>query len=159
MLAQSHVPSGMKRRGTKPGASVGFSWYVYYISQRISCFDRHRGDDESTFPCRWAALESIEYMRCNSKSDVWSFGVTMWEIFTRCEKPYGRKTNHQIIESLKRGARLPGYTEDREEINAKAYVVMKKCWLKEPDQRPTFKELKEDLENLFLYHQKYSSKA
>merc|ERR1719383_502274 len=73
--------------------------------------DYYRGDQDSTFPCRWAALECIEFLICTTKSDVWSFGVVMWEIFARCERPYHDMQTGDIVDALKRGERLKKYTK------------------------------------------------
>lgn len=89
-------------------------------------------------PVRWTALEVILYKRCTSKSDVWSFGVLLYEIWTHGMKPYGDWNNATVVDELERGFRLAIPLGCPETV----YTVMKKCWDVEPLNRPTFASLK-----------------
>jgi len=88
------------------------------------------------------ALESLKYLSFSTSSDVWSFGVTIWEIFSLGEVPYpGYTWNLQFIEELEIGLRMsrPKYASNL------IYVLMSHCWHKVPEKRPTFSVLKERL--------------
>lgn len=88
-------------------------------------------------PLRWMAIEAIENKQCNSKSDVWSFGVVLWEIGTLGAHPYKELQNEAIYTSLKSGVRL-----NRPEIcTDELYSLMQRCWCENPDERPTFSEI------------------
>ncbi|XP_044755246.1 mast/stem cell growth factor receptor Kit-like [Coccinella septempunctata] len=92
-------------------------------------------------PVRWMAPESIEKFTCTSRSDVWSFGVVLWEIGTLGAFPYDSISNDCILEyllySLKKGIRLM-----RPEISTdELYSLMLKCWSMDPQNRPSFQEI------------------
>ena len=90
------------------------------------------------WPVRWYAPESVNYGKFSSKSDVWSFGVTLWEMFSFGEQPYSGKDGTQVREFVERGGRLPKPRECPDKI----YRKMKECWLIDPGKRPSFAKLK-----------------
>lgn len=103
----------------------------------------HRNDGPQ--PLRWMAPESIEKFTCTSKSDVWSFGVVLWEIGTLGAFPYDSISNDCILEyllySLKREIRLM-----RPEIcTDELYSLMLKCWSLKPEERPSFQQIVDHL--------------
>nr|CAI5867229.1 unnamed protein product [Callosobruchus analis] len=88
-------------------------------------------------PLRWKALEFLEQFKDDSKSDVWAYGVVLWEIGTLGAFPYGDISNESILPYLQSGKRLSKpitCTDD-------SYQVMLSCWEREPCKRPTFFEL------------------
>jgi len=86
-------------------------------------------------PVKWYALESLLDRRFTTKSDVWSFGVTMWEILSYGGEPYENYTTFELhVEFLKEGNRL--LCPDK--CPQKVYDVMKSCWSKDPIDRPSF---------------------
>jgi len=92
------------------------------------------------WPVKWYAPESTLYGTFSSASDVWSYGVTLWEIFTLGEMPYGDMSGQEVLEMLdQKGERLakPAHCPDD------VYKVMLQCWQYEPSQRPTFRRLHE----------------
>ena len=91
-------------------------------------------------PIRWMATECF-YGKFSAKTDVWAFGVTMWEIFTLAkEQPYNHLQDMEVVEDAIKG-------QDRTLLKQPAkcpqdvYDVMKACWVYDPAQRPTFDEL------------------
>ncbi|XP_018571411.1 fibroblast growth factor receptor 3 [Anoplophora glabripennis] len=91
-------------------------------------------------PLRWMAIEAIEQFKTDSKSDVWSFGVLLWEIGTLGAFPYENIPNDLILQALKSGARL-----SRPEIcTDDLYTLMRRCWIENPKDRPTFADIVED---------------
>mgnify|MGYP005984868875 CR=1 FL=1 len=93
-------------------------------------------------PLRWMAIEAIVEQKYDSKSDVWSFGVVLWEIGTLGAFPYDQVPDSFIQQFLQLGRRL-----DRPEIcTNELYSVMQQCWSLDPEQRPTFRELVEALD-------------
>lgn len=88
-------------------------------------------------PLRWLSPEAIKSGHYSEKSDVWSFGVTMWEIFSGGKKPYADLDNKEVQESVCSDVRLPTLVECPKHVTA----VMERCWLVDISQRPTFEEL------------------
>ncbi|CAG0896849.1 unnamed protein product [Cyprideis torosa] len=86
------------------------------------------------WPIKWYAPESISFGTFSLKSDVWSFGVTLWEMLTYGREPYGNMKGGQVIELVERGHRLgkpPGCSQN-------TYEIMAKCWAYKPENRPSF---------------------
>uniref|UniRef100_UPI00089DBC12 receptor tyrosine-protein kinase erbB-4 n=1 Tax=Ciona intestinalis TaxID=7719 RepID=UPI00089DBC12 len=102
-------------------------------------------------PIKWLALESIQHRIFTQKSDVWSFGVTMWELMTFGKKPYESVPAREVHTLLERGERLPQPYICTIDI----YMLLIKCWTVDAEARPTFKELTEELSKLARDPQRY----
>ncbi|NWY98127.1 FRK kinase, partial [Loxia curvirostra] len=100
---------------------------------------------ETKLPVKWTAPEAIRYNRFSIKSDVWSFGILLFEIITYGQMPYHGMLGHQVIQLLDSGYRLP----QPETCPEPLYRMMEQCWSTEPDERPTFESLSDQLENYF----------
>ncbi|NXT52635.1 BMX kinase, partial [Pluvianellus socialis] len=89
------------------------------------------------FPVKWSAPEVFHYTRFSSKSDVWAFGILMWEVFTLGKQPYELYDNMQVIEKVSQGYRLyrPQLVSDI------IYQMMYNCWHELPEKRPAFYQL------------------
>lgn len=95
-------------------------------------------------PIKWLAIESLTNRIFNSSTDVWSFGVFMWELFTLMEVPYAELTDDNLLGRLKSGYRLPRPRY----ANRALYDIIVRCWIKDPRQRPRFDELAQQLRAL-----------
>ncbi|XP_022787755.1 angiopoietin-1 receptor-like [Stylophora pistillata] len=104
------------------------------------------GEYENTsggmLPVRWMALESLEDYTYNTKTDVWSFGVLLWEIQSGGKMPYSGLSGMEIIEFLKTGQILTKPDGCPTEI----YDIMRSCWSLDPTKRSSFSELLQSLE-------------
>uniref|UniRef100_A0A8C0BUV5 Tyrosine-protein kinase n=1 Tax=Buteo japonicus TaxID=224669 RepID=A0A8C0BUV5_9AVES len=91
----------------------------------------------SKFPLKWSAPEVFHYTKFSSKSDVWAFGILMWEVFTLGKQPYELYDNVQVIEKVSQGYRLyrPQLASDI------IYQIMYNCWHELPEKRPAFYQL------------------
>ncbi|KAI6218058.1 Tyrosine-protein kinase [Aphelenchoides besseyi] len=87
------------------------------------------------FPIKWTAPEAAACGNFTVKSDVWSFGILLYEIFTKGHTPYVGMQNRQVLEEVDRGYRMP---IPRECPPAVYHDAMLKCWQRNPEQRPTF---------------------
>ncbi|CAP35165.2 Protein CBG17535 [Caenorhabditis briggsae] len=87
-----------------------------------------------TLPVRWMAPESVQTYKFTEKTDVWSYGITLYEIFTLGNRPYAQVPNEQLEEFLRSGMR----NEQPEYCHDDLYALMKNCWHKSPDVRPNF---------------------
>ncbi|TKS92748.1 Activated CDC42 kinase 1 [Collichthys lucidus] len=89
-------------------------------------------------PFAWCAPESLRVGSFSHLSDVWMFGVTLWEMFTYCEEPWFGLSGRQILWRVEReGERLEKPPDCPQEL----YAVMRKCWACNPSDRPTFAQL------------------
>uniref|UniRef100_H3CAC1 Tyrosine-protein kinase receptor TYRO3 n=1 Tax=Tetraodon nigroviridis TaxID=99883 RepID=H3CAC1_TETNG len=114
------------------------------LSKKIYSGDYYRQGSVSKLPVKWIALESLADNVYTTQSDVWAFGVTMWEIVTRGQTPYPGVENSEIYEFLIRGERLKKPAECRDDI----YELMHGCWSPVPRCRPSFQQLVLQLELL-----------
>jgi serine/threonine protein kinase len=116
--------------------------------------ENEQNDDESgggyyyrsqsgIFPVRWSAPESMESLRFTSASDVWSYGILMYECISDAQKPYPElKTNDLVISAVSRGHRMRRH----ESCDPHLYEMMLLCWRADPTDRPTFKQVAAYLE-------------
>ncbi|XP_001372007.3 tyrosine-protein kinase receptor UFO isoform X1 [Monodelphis domestica] len=112
------------------------------LSKKIYNGDYYRQGRIAKMPVKWIAIESLADRVYTSKSDVWSFGVTMWEIATRGQTPYPGVENSEIYDYLRQGHRLKQPLDCLDGL----YELMSRCWSLSPRDRPTFAELREELE-------------
>ncbi|XP_023656564.2 cytoplasmic tyrosine-protein kinase BMX isoform X2 [Paramormyrops kingsleyae] len=104
--------------------------------------DQYTSSAGTTFPVRWSAPEVLSYTRFSSKSDVWAFGVLMWEVYTLGKQPYEPHDNKQVAENVMRGCRL-----HRPQLaSEKLHCLISSCWYQNPEDRPPFHQIFEDLQ-------------
>lgn len=82
-------------------------------------------------PIRWMPPESVMYRKFTVESDIWSFGVVLWEIFTYGKQPWYELANHEVIEAVSDGKIL----SKPEECPDAVYEIMLKCWKSPPSER------------------------
>ncbi|XP_075430253.1 macrophage-stimulating protein receptor-like isoform X2 [Ascaphus truei] len=102
---------------------------------------RHKN---TRLPVKWMALESLQTQKFTTKSDVWSFGVLLWELMTRGAPPYPDVDPYDITRYLFRGRRLP----QPEYCPDPLYSLMLLCWSQRPEERPSFIQLVSDMEGI-----------
>ncbi|XP_015917953.1 focal adhesion kinase 1 [Parasteatoda tepidariorum] len=95
-------------------------------------------------PIKWMAPESINFRRFTTASDVWMFGVCMWEILMFGVKPFQGVRNNDVIVKIENGERLPLPPN----CPPRLYSLMSQCWSYEPSKRPSFKEMKHVLREI-----------
>uniref|UniRef100_A0A3Q4BZ67 receptor protein-tyrosine kinase n=1 Tax=Mola mola TaxID=94237 RepID=A0A3Q4BZ67_MOLML len=88
-------------------------------------------------PIRWTAPEAIAYRKFTSASDVWSYGIVMWEVMSYGERPYWEMSNQDVIKAVEESYRLPGPMDCPEAL----YHLMMDCWQRERTNRPKFDEI------------------
>jgi len=99
---------------------------------------------QSQFPVKWSPPEVIRYFQFSSKSDVWSFGVAMWEIFEAGTVPYPGMTNKETTEFVLGGGRMIKPKACPPEV----YEIMRKCWEEKPENRPSFKNIFDSMKEI-----------
>ncbi|KAI1892837.1 hypothetical protein AGOR_G00137640 [Albula goreensis] len=96
-------------------------------------------------PVRWTAPEAAIHQRFSVKSDVWSFGVLLYEMMSRGKMPYDGKSNKEVLEILTSGYRLPCPSRCPPNI----YHIMMECWHTDSAKRPSFHALHNQLDNIY----------
>uniref|UniRef100_A0A8D3BIT8 Ephrin type-A receptor 6 n=1 Tax=Scophthalmus maximus TaxID=52904 RepID=A0A8D3BIT8_SCOMX len=97
-------------------------------------------------PIRWTAPEAIAYGKFSSASDVWSYGIVMWEVMSYGERPYWEMSNQDVILSIEEGYRLPAPMG----CPVTLHQLMLHCWQKESSQRPRFSDVLSFLDKLII---------
>uniref|UniRef100_A0A671PLA1 receptor protein-tyrosine kinase n=1 Tax=Sinocyclocheilus anshuiensis TaxID=1608454 RepID=A0A671PLA1_9TELE len=95
-------------------------------------------------PIRWTAPEAIAYRKFTSASDVWSYGIVMWEVMSYGERPYWEMSNQDVIKAVEENYRLPGPMD----CPTALYHLMMDCWQKDRNSRPKFEEIVSLLDKL-----------
>ncbi|XP_066299172.1 uncharacterized protein [Branchiostoma lanceolatum] len=108
---------------------------------------------KSKLPLRWMAYESLFYSVYTTQSDVWSFGVLLWEIMTMGHLPYEGMKGKQMMDIIKDGGRLEKPLHCPDEL----FALMEDCWKTLSEDRPTFPQLKINLERIIQSHKTYAS--
>ncbi|KAK7884746.1 hypothetical protein WMY93_027869 [Mugilogobius chulae] len=88
-------------------------------------------------PIRWTAPEAIAYRKFTSASDVWSFGIVMWEVMAFGERPYWDMSNHEVMKAINEAFRLPAPMD----CPSAVYQLMLQCWLQDRSKRPKFGDI------------------
>ncbi|CAM4626507.1 megakaryocyte-associated tyrosine-protein kinase isoform X1 [Lepidochelys kempii] len=101
-----------------------------------------KGTDATKLPVKWTAPEALKHNKFSAKSDVWSYGILLWEVFSYGRAPYSKMTLKEVTEMVEKGYRM----EAPEECPPSLYTLMKTCWEIEPGKRPSFKKLTEKLQ-------------
>ncbi|XP_064013834.1 tyrosine-protein kinase Fes/Fps isoform X2 [Pogoniulus pusillus] len=117
---------------------------------KISDFGMSREEEDGIYastggmkqiPVKWTAPEALNYGRYSSESDVWSFGILLWEAFSLGAVPYTNLSNQQTREAVEQGVRLDPPEQCPEEV----YRLMQRCWEYDPRKRPSFSTIHQDL--------------
>uniref|UniRef100_A0A8C7PWE2 receptor protein-tyrosine kinase n=1 Tax=Oncorhynchus mykiss TaxID=8022 RepID=A0A8C7PWE2_ONCMY len=95
-------------------------------------------------PIRWTAPEAIAYRKFTSASDVWSFGIVMWEVMAFGERPYWDMSNHEVMKAINEAFRLPAPMD----CPSTVYQLMLQCWLQDRSKRPRFPDIVNILDKL-----------
>ncbi|XP_057355116.1 tyrosine-protein kinase ABL1 isoform X4 [Manis pentadactyla] len=107
--------------------------------------DTYTAHAGAKFPIKWTAPESLAYNKFSIKSDVWAFGVLLWEIATYGMSPYPGIDLSQVYELLEKDYRM----ERPEGCPEKVYGLMRACWQWNPSDRPSFAEIHQAFETMF----------
>ncbi|XP_071577485.1 tyrosine-protein kinase Fer isoform X2 [Temnothorax nylanderi] len=123
----------------------------YECIVKISDFGMSREEEEyivsdgmKQIPIKWTAPEALNFGKYTSLCDVWSYGILIWEIFSKGGNPYSGMSNSQAREKIDAGYRMPAPDGTPEEI----YRLMLRCWDYEPEKRPHFEQIYTVVETL-----------
>jgi len=121
------------------------------FSRDIMIDNIYERKSEGRLPIRWMAPESLYDNIYTTKTDVWSYGVLMWEIATLGSTPYPGMSGSEVMKRVKEGHRL----EKPEHCDREIFNMMFYCWDKDPAERPSFTQLVKDLEGLLTKETDY----
>ncbi|XP_066577676.1 high affinity nerve growth factor receptor isoform X2 [Amia ocellicauda] len=107
------------------------------MSRDIYSTDYYRVGGRTMLPIRWMPPESIMYRKFTTESDIWSFGVVLWEIFTYGKQPWYQLSNSEAIECITQGRELERPRTCPKEV----HLIMQGCWQREPQQRLNIKDI------------------
>ncbi|XP_038056082.1 tyrosine kinase receptor Cad96Ca-like [Patiria miniata] len=112
----------------------------------------YQRESQGPLPMRWMALESLIDDVYTIESDVWSFGILIWEIVTLGARPYPHiMTSKDMVRQLRKGYRMSKPTNCKKQL----YSIMRSCWHTNPKARPTFQDVVESLEALLSEEMEY----
>ncbi|XP_036384619.1 tyrosine-protein kinase SYK isoform X2 [Megalops cyprinoides] len=94
----------------------------------------YKAKGHGKWPVKWYAPECMNFFKFSCKSDVWSFGVLMWEAYSLGQKPYKGMKGNEVIQMIENGERMSAPPNCPPEM----YELMKTCWTYKPDERPAF---------------------
>ncbi len=113
------------------------------LTQSVEEAESKAQDGSSTkFAIKWTAPEAFLHNKFSVKSDIWSFGILLYEIITCGRFPYAGMTNEEVMRKLEQDYRMP----QPKECSYTYYNIMLKCWREEPENRPSFEALQWELE-------------
>ncbi|CAH0732011.1 unnamed protein product, partial [Brenthis ino] len=114
------------------------------LAKDVHSNDYYRKKTEGRLPVRWMAPESLYHKVFTTQTDVWSFGVLLWEIMTLGGTPYPTVPGQYMYQHLSAGHRM----EKPPCCSLEIYMLMRECWSFSPGDRPSFTELVEDLDKI-----------
>ncbi|XP_052054740.1 fibroblast growth factor receptor 3 isoform X1 [Apodemus sylvaticus] len=114
------------------------------LARDVHNLDYYKKTTNGRLPVKWMAPEALFDRVYTHQSDVWSFGVLLWEIFTLGGSPYPGIPVEELFKLLKEGHRMDKPANCTHDL----YMIMRECWHAVPSQRPTFKQLVEDLDRI-----------
>ncbi|XP_032069209.1 tyrosine-protein kinase SYK isoform X3 [Thamnophis elegans] len=115
------------------------------LSKALGSNDYYKAEHHGKWPVKWYAPECMNFFKFSSKSDVWSFGVLMWETFSYGQKPYKGMKGIDVAQMIERGERL----ECPVGCSSDIYELMKLCWTYKVDDRPSFFTVELKLRNYY----------
>ncbi|XP_060515844.1 fibroblast growth factor receptor homolog 1-like isoform X2 [Cylas formicarius] len=115
------------------------------LARDINCHDYYRKTTDGRLPVKWMAPEALFHRLYTTQSDVWSYGILLWEIMTLGGTPYPSVPNvEKLYQLLRNGHRM----EKPPCCSLEIYMLMRECWNYQPRERPVFSELVEDLDRI-----------
>ncbi|XP_019853335.1 PREDICTED: epidermal growth factor receptor-like [Amphimedon queenslandica] len=121
------------------------------LTRFIEPDESHYEAPGSKLPVRWLPPESIQQRIFTHKTDVWSFGVTVWEILTFGESPFKGKSVFELLKLLEKGDRL----KQPKTCTLEFYKTLQNCWELEPERRPSFEDLVYQFNTMMMSPKKY----
>lgn len=118
------------------------------LARDVHAQDYYRKMGDGRLPVKWMAPETLFQRRYTTQSDVWSFGILLWEIMTLGASPYPSVPSiEKLFQLLREGHRM----ECPANCPIDIYIIMRDCWNADPASRPTFARLTDDFDRILTY--------
>ncbi|GLH15030.1 Tyrosine-protein kinase transmembrane receptor Ror [Gryllus bimaculatus] len=137
LSSHHYVHRDLAARNCLVGDNLTVKISDFGLSRDIYSSDYYRVQSKSLLPVRWMPPESILYGKFTTESDVWSFGVVLWEIYSYGLQPYYGYSNQEVIDMIRSRQLLPC----PEDCPSGLYSLMIECWHEIPNRRPQFPEI------------------
>ncbi|XP_033737109.1 muscle, skeletal receptor tyrosine protein kinase-like isoform X2 [Pecten maximus] len=134
---RGYVHRDLATRNCLVGENLTVKIADFGLARSVHTIDYYKGSEHDAIPIRWMPLESILYNKFTAESDVWSFGVLIWEIFSFALQPYYGMTHEEVIKFIKDGKMLACPENTPKQV----YDLMRLCWSRKPMHRPPFPTL------------------
>ncbi|KAF2367140.1 Serine-threonine/tyrosine-protein kinase catalytic domain [Trinorchestia longiramus] len=144
LASQHYVHRDLAARNCLVGANMIVKIGDFGMSRDIYMSDYYTFGCQTMLPIRWMPPESILYRRFTVDSDVWSFGVLLWEVFTGGQQPWYGYSNQEVITKITACLMLPCPEKCPDDL----YAIMKKCWSKNPSERPSMAAIHQSILSL-----------
>ncbi|XP_012287594.1 tyrosine-protein kinase transmembrane receptor Ror isoform X2 [Orussus abietinus] len=145
LAGHHYVHRDLAARNCLVGDSLTVKISDFGLSRDIYSSDYYRVQSKSLLPVRWMPPESILYGKFTTESDVWSFGVVLWEIYSYGLQPYYGYNNQEVIDMIRSRQLLPC----PEDCPTMIYSLMIECWHEVANRRPQFPEIHHRLHNWY----------
>ncbi|CAH0386476.1 unnamed protein product, partial [Bemisia tabaci] len=137
LCSHHYVHRDLAARNCLVGENLTVKISDFGLSRDIYSSDYYRVQSKSLLPVRWMPPESILYGKFTTESDVWSYGVVLWEVYSYGLQPYYGYSNQEVIEMIRSRQLLPC----PEDCPSRMYSLMMECWHEAPIRRPHFPEI------------------
>ncbi|XP_067144566.1 NT-3 growth factor receptor-like isoform X2 [Centruroides vittatus] len=131
LASQHFVHRDLATRNCLVGENLVVKIGDFGMSRDVYSTDYYRVGRHTMLPVRWMPPESILYRKFTVESDIWSYGVVLWEIFTFGKQPWYELSNHEVIQQVTNGKLLSKPSRCPEEV----YTIMLSCWHQNPQER------------------------
>ncbi|XP_068687093.1 fibroblast growth factor receptor 4-like isoform X2 [Montipora foliosa] len=121
------------------------------MARNVGQDDIYTKKSRGRLPVKWTAFEALLYGVYTTQSDVWSYGILLYEVLTIGGSPYPDTNARLIADKLQQGYRMP----KPRHVDSKLYEIMMKCWEEDPSDRPTFEKLRRTMKDMERNHKTY----
>ncbi|XP_068733596.1 angiopoietin-1 receptor-like isoform X2 [Montipora capricornis] len=121
------------------------------MARNVEQDDIYTKKSRGRLPVKWTAYEALFYGVYTTQSDVWSYGILLYEILTIGGSPYPDTHARLIADKIQQGYRMP----KPRHVDSNLYEIMMKCWEEDPSDRPTFEKLRKTMKDMQRNHKTY----